>query len=365
VIKLRRNAKGVVYMVRQGVLIDAGHRYFVSVGRSLADNDGVVAKFTRNYFALLPLMLLSISLLGWFAAGRALRPVTDLAATAQAISSANLGLRIPQRGASDELDHLIATFNNMVGRLENSFVLTRQFSTDVSHELRTPLTAIRGQLEVALFAARTVEEHREAIINALQDVERLSQIVRALLHLSQAESGQLALQKSKLDVVPLLRDIVEQFQIPAEAGRVELSADLPEQCWLDADRIQMERLVTNLLSNAVKFTPTGGAVRVRLRQTQGWAELEVEDSGQGIAVDHLPHIFDRFYRVPAATDGREKGLGLGLSFVAWIVKAHEGRIDVESAVGKGSCFRVSLRTVAPDAAPAPEKESVNTRDAVL
>src|SRR5262249_43307542 len=156
-------------------------------------------------------------------------------------------------------------YMRMLQRLEASFHQIKQFSTDVSHELRTPITGIRGQLEVALFTAKTTEQYREAIFNALQDIDRLSQIVRALLLLSQAESGQLVLQKSRLNLTEVVGDLVDQFQIPAEEAGVRLTAALPPECAADVDRVQIERLINNLLSNALKFTPRGGDVRVSLR----------------------------------------------------------------------------------------------------
>jgi heavy metal sensor kinase len=277
-------------------------------------------------------------------AGRALSPVREVAQAAQRISGSNLSLRIPTREAGDELDYLILTFNRMIERLEASFQQMKQFSTDVSHELRTPITAIRGQLEVALFTAKTTDQYREAIFNALQDIDRLSQIVRALLLLSQAESGQLVLQKSRLDLCEVVSDLVEQFQIPAEAAGVRLSAVLPASCTAPVDRVQIERLLTNLLSNALKFTPEGGEVRVSVRALEHAVELAVQDTGRGISSEHLPHIFDRFYRVPGkgTAPAPEQGLGLGLSFVAWIVKAHRGTIDVDSTPGKGTRFRIQF-----------------------
>jgi heavy metal sensor kinase len=270
-----------------------------------------------------------------------LSPLNDLARAAERISSSNLSLRLPPRNSGDELDNLIRTFNHMMERLDHSFQMIRQFSTDVSHELRTPLTAIRGQLEVALFTAKTKEQYSEAMINALEEVERLSQTVKAMLLLSQAESGQLALQKSPLDFTRLVEDIVDQFQIPAEEARIRLRAELAGPVWIHADRIQIERLVSNLLSNAVKYTPAGGHVAARVSQSESAVVLEVRDTGDGISPDHLPHVFDRFFRVPGASKEKQ-GLGLGLSFVAWIVKAHDGRIDVESELGKGSRFVVTL-----------------------
>ncbi|HKV53004.1 MAG TPA: ATP-binding protein, partial [Candidatus Binataceae bacterium] len=256
----------------------------------------------------------------------------------------NLSLQIPLRGAGDELDRLIESFNRMTERLNQSFEQIRRFSTDVSHELRTPLTAIRGQLEVALFTAETPEQYREAMLNALEDVEKLSSIVRALLLLSQAESGQLALQKAPIDLAGLAREVVDQFQIPAEEKNVKLSADLDANAVVSADHTQIERLLSNLLSNAIKYTPEGGWVRVRIGQagSPGWAQMVVEDNGVGIPAENLPHIFDRFYRVKNAQTDGVAGLGLGLSFVAWIVEVHGGRIDVASAEGEGTRFTVLL-----------------------
>jgi heavy metal sensor kinase len=296
------------------------------------------------FVGVIPGALLLGSLMGWFMAGRALTPVLSVAQTAQRISGSNLSLRIPTRHAGDELDYLILTFNRMIEGLEGSFQQIKQFSTDVSHELRTPITGIRGQLEVALFTAKTTDQYREAMFNALQDIDRLSQIVRALLLLSQAESGQLALQKSLLNLGDILKDLVEEFQIPAEAAGVRLTADIPDECYAGIDRVQIERMITNLLSNALKFTPEKGNVRVRLRSAEDHVEIVVEDTGRGIPTEYLPHIFDRFYRVPGSgtAPGPEQGLGLGLSFVAWIVKAHDGKIDVESAPGKGTRFIITL-----------------------
>jgi heavy metal sensor kinase len=351
--RVRYDPAGTPFLIRSGVVYDEGHHapYYVAIGRSLAGNQAVMREFTWIYVGIIPGALVLGSLLGWFMAGRALTPVLSIARTAQSISGSNLSLRIPTRQAGDELDYLILTFNRMIDRLENSFQQIRQFSTDVSHELRTPITAIRGQLEVALFTAQTPDQYREAMFNALQDIERLSQIVRALLLLSQAESGQLALQKSLFDLSGVLADLVEQFQIPAEAARVRLTADLQPDVPVQADRIQLERLVTNLLSNALKFTPPEGEVRVGLRRSLGRVEISVKDTGRGIPREHLPHIFDRFYRVPGGgtAPAPDQGLGLGLSFVSWIVKAHQGKIDVESTPGKGTRFTILLP--APGAVP--------------
>jgi heavy metal sensor kinase len=345
----RKDSSGERYQIRSGVVYAEGHGppFYVAIGVPLAQNRRVLREFTLIYVAILPAALVLGLMVGWITAGRALKPVKDVAQAAQRISGSNLSLRIPTRQADDELDYLILTFNRMIERLQASFNQMKQFSTDVSHELRTPITAIRGQLEVALFTAKTTDQYREAMFNALQDIDRLSQIVRALLLLSHAESGQLVLQKTRLNLCELAHDLVDQFQIPAEEAGVRLTADLPEECPADVDRVQIERLLTNLLSNALKFTPRGGQVRVTVRPGEDRIELIVEDSGRGIATEYLPHIFDRFYRVPVqgTAPGPDQGLGLGLSFVAWIVKAHDGRIDVSSTPGEGTRFTISLPNV--------------------
>ena len=339
--RVLKDAQGIPYLIRSGLMVDErGNRYYLAIGRAVDYNDKVLFDFTRNYFAMVPVVILLSGLLGWFLAGKALRPVNSVSDAAQRITHSNLHVQIPLRHAGDELDRLIEAFNHMMSRLNRSFEQIRQFSTDVSHELRTPLTVARGQLEVAMFTAQTVEQHREAMAEALEGIDRLSNIVRALLLLSQSESGQLALQKSRLDLAELLRDQVDQHQIPAEAQGVRLFADLPAGAMIQADRIQIERLVSNLLGNAIKYTPAGGQVVARLTLEGSHVKLVVEDTGVGIAPDHLPHIFERFYRVPSAD--ADKGLGLGLSFVAWIVQAHGGTVEVESEVQKGTRFVVKL-----------------------
>ena len=239
--------EGHPYQVRGGVwgdMFETNRRYYVAIARSIVYSRTLLQNFTWLCWGIVPLAIVAGCWLGWINAGRALGPVLQVARSAQRISGSNLSLRIPARGAHDELDYLINTFNQMIGRLENSFTQIRQFSIDVSHELRTPITIIRGQLEVALFTAQTSEQYRDAIVSSLQDIERLSQIVRALLLLSQAETGQVVLQKSPLDLAAVVRDITEQFEIPAEGAQVHLSASVADEpLTIEADRVQIERML--------------------------------------------------------------------------------------------------------------------------
>lgn len=342
IVKNVRGSEGTQYQVASSTVFDARHkaRWYVAEGRSLSEDNLILRTFRRNLLIFSPIAVVVCTLISWYSASAVLRALNSVRKAASEITGSNLGLQIAKRGADDELDSLIESFNEMSRRLKQSFEQIRQFSTDVSHELRTPLTAIQGQLEVALFTASSKEQLREAIENALQDVERLSNLVRALLLLSQSETGQIPMHRSEVDLNELVKEMVDQFQIPAEAEgvRMTFTGDGPALC--EVDRVQMERVITNLLSNAVKYTPANGWVRAQAEARGRRVRLVVEDSGIGIPADHLPNIFDRFYRVPDPNP--EKGLGLGLSFVSAIVKAHGGEIRVQSQPGKGSRFEVSL-----------------------
>ena len=353
IIKTIRGTDKAQYKIISSTLRDDKHNrtWYVAEGLSLADDQKVLRRFRQHFWIFFPIALLACAVISWYSAGDVLKSLQSVEKAAQNITGSSLGVQIPKRGADDELDRLIDSFNEMSGRLKASFEQVRQFSTDVSHELRTPLTAIQGQLEVALFTATRKEQLQEAIENALQDVERLANLVRALLLLSQSESGQIPMNKTVVDLNESVGDLVDQFQIPAEAHGVTLTHAPRDPVCCEVDRMQIERVVTNLLSNALKYTPIGGWVRAGAEAAGPNVRLVIEDSGVGIPKDHLPHIFDRFYRVPDPNP--EKGLGLGLSFVAAIVKAHGGEIHVESEVGKGSRFEVILPTGIVRTAPEP------------
>jgi heavy metal sensor kinase len=337
----RRESAGRSWLLRSGVINDGGKRFFAVLARPLEEADSVVRQFTIIWFVASPLLILLAALLGWFMARRALQPVSDVARLAESISSNRLNLRIPTRGANDELDHLIGTVNGMFHRLEESFSQVREFSANVSHELRTPLTVMRGQLEVALMTSRDEAQLRESIISILPEIERLTVIVKSLLQLAQAESGQVTLQLQRIDLAHLCRDVVDQFLLPAEDKGVLLSFHGPGDFSAVVDPLQIRRLLMNLIDNAIKYTPQGKAVRVLLLETEASISLRVEDEGEGIDEEDIPHVFDRFYRVRGRAVS-ETGVGLGLSFVAWIVRAHNGDIEVQSERGKGTSFLVRL-----------------------
>ncbi|MFZ5929338.1 MAG: sensor histidine kinase [Acidobacteriota bacterium] len=351
----RRDARGEIYMVRMGPYGGAGKTYFAAIGMSAGDTERVPSRMLAVYAVSMPVMLVAIGILGWYAAGRALSPLQRVVAAARTVSGGNLSLRIEPLGTGDELDELIETFNGMMERLEANFEQMKRFSMDASHELRTPLTAIRGQLEVAQLTAKNTEDFRRAIAMALEDVERLGRIVQSLLQLAQAEAGQIRLNFEPEMLAEVAARQMARFQPLAEGKRLSLELEAGDGCMALVDRLQMERLLDNLLSNAVKYTQEGGRVTVRIREEGGEAVIEVADNGPGIAAQHLPHIFDKFYRVREGERTAGRGVGLGLAFVEWIARAHGGNVTVESEPGKGSTFRVRL--------PACQEKPGETRSA--
>lgn len=222
----------------------------------------------------------------------------------------------------------------------------QQFIADVSHELRTPLTVLRGSLEVVLEEDRPPEEYREAIGNALLEVRHLSRVSQNLLFLARGQSGRITLSFANADLGRFVSDVTHDL-LPAAADReLDLSVEVPSEpvrTFIDADR--MQQVLHNLLENAIRYTEPGGRIQVRLTAHPNEASIEVSDTGIGIPGRDQPYVFERFFRSDRARRAYHGGSGLGLSIARWIVEAHKGAIAVESELGKGSKFTVTLPLV--------------------
>ncbi len=345
ILRVKHGPKGETYMILMGRAYDEGREFYLAIGVPVVGLLAILQGFVHTYFLAVPAVLLIIGLFGWLIARRALTPVKELAAAAGAVSGGHLDVRLPEHGTGDELDTLIRTFNSMMERLGRSFEQVSQFSVNASHELRTPITAARGHLEVALLSATTIEQYRDAIAEAVKDLEQLSALVNELLLLAQAESGQLVLHSKCYDLVALVENVLSEQHGDAMAKQLQLDAEMPEhRCLAHVDRKQFERMLSNLVSNAIRYTPPRGEVRVTLAFGGGMPgdiRLSVSDTGPGIATEHQPHIFEYLYKVRGVPGGGT-GLGLGLSFALWTARAHGGRIDLKSAPGQGSTFTVVL-----------------------
>jgi heavy metal sensor kinase len=292
--------------------------------------------------AVLPLALLCAGGGGWLLAQRALRPVDRMAEAARRIGAEHLDERLDTTGSGDELDRLATTLNEMLGRLDVAFRQIRQFSADASHELQTPLTILRGELEVALRAPRSPEEYGRVMASALEESERIARLVEGLLLLSRADAGVLRMERKPVDVAELVVEVVALTHVLAEARGVSLELKSVEPVIVQGDREHLRRLLLNLVDNAIKYTPVGGRVSLSLHHDDTWATLCVADTGIGLAPDEHERIFQRFYRAPAAMSQAEEGSGLGLCIARSIAQAHGGRIQVDSAPGRGSAFTVLL-----------------------
>jgi heavy metal sensor kinase len=266
------------------------------------------------------------------------QPLDDIATVARQITRADdLSRRVPHSTRSDEIGDLARAFNQTLERLERLFRSQQRFLADVSHELRTPLTSMRGNMDLM----QRMELYDEESVEVIQEeMERMSRLLGDLLLLARADSGGLPLRHDRVELDNLLFDIYRQM------GRMEKPVELElaevDQIVISGDEDRLKQLLLNLVDNAIKYTPDGGQVSLSLTQDKGWARLTVTDTGIGIPPEDLPHIFDRFYRVDKARNRAMGGSGLGLAIAKWVVQAHGGTIQVQSVVGQGTTFTVTL-----------------------
>ena len=245
-----------------------------------------------------------------------------------------------------ELASLADTFNKMLDRLEESFEQISRFSADIAHDLRTPVNNIRGEAEVALARARTVDEYRDVLGSCLEEAVRLSHLISDLLFLAHAESPLSHVHREQVNVAEMLDGVREYYEASAEDGGISLTTAIaPEPVIAELDRTLLQRAVGNLVSNAVAHTKAGGSIVLGTALGTGadgsTVRIEVSDTGEGIPPEALPKVFDRFYRVDASRSQASGGSGLGLSIVQSIMLLHGGNVEITSQVGQGT--RVTLR----------------------
>ncbi len=323
----------------------------IQVGDAL-DGIEVPLRQVRDIAALGSLAALAAACLGglWLG-GRAVGPVRRVSALARRIATTgNYAQRVPPRRTADEIGELVTTFNTLIERVEHSLNEQQRLLADTSHELRSPLTVIRADL--ALLRRDTDPATRaECLQEAEEEAARMSRLITDLLLLAQ-EPGADILDCAPVAVDSLLLEVAEQARALA-GGRTVVVGDGQTPAVL-ADRDRLKQALWNLVDNALRYTEPGGTVRLSARAAGGWVELMVEDDGVGIPAAHLPRVFERFYRVDRARSRATGGTGLGLAIVKHIARAHGGRTEVASEVGKGSTFVLKLPLmVAASAAAEP------------
>jgi heavy metal sensor kinase len=335
--------------------------YILQVLADLEPLERLSGHFRHNIYSAIPILVLLSWIVGYTLARRFLRPIHVMTRTARRISSTNLNERLIRSHSGDEFDMLAATLNDMIGRLEESFALLRQFAADAAHELRTPLTIMKGEAEIALRSDTSdPEAYRAALESNIRECDQMVGVVTNLLSLCQADTGDdvLGHEPVRLDLV--LTDLIETFRILAEhAGLTLEAAELPEIVVL-GERSRLHEVFANILDNAVKYTPDGGRVTIACELDPEEVRVTIADTGVGIPEEEQEKIFSRFYRVDHSRSRETGGSGLGLSIARWVAVAYGGGIEVDSAPGAGSTFTVTLPLAPPpEAAPPAESQPPN------
>jgi heavy metal sensor kinase len=314
----------------------------IQVGVALTGLANTMRTLLQVLLVFAPATLLVASSGGLFLANRALAPIDRMTRTAQSISAENLSRRIGTHGPDDEVGRLARTFDMMLARLEAAFARQRQFTADASHEIRTPLTAIIGQIDVALGWPGNLESYRTTLRAVRQQTERLTRLTNDLLLLARMDGQQVTPPTEPIDLGSILPALGAQLEPLANAQGVTLVMPTFPSIIVLGNEDHLIRLFTNLLDNAIRYTPSGGRITLATTYQPGQVVIRVSDTGPGIAPTHLPHLFDRFYRVDRGRNRAQGGSGLGLAIAQSIAQTYGGSLSVESTVGLGSTFSVRL-----------------------
>jgi len=327
--------------------------------RYVLQTESSLRRYRETLFGLVILLIIgsgTMLVAAWIGsrwlAQKVLKPIAMLSAGAETISEAELEKRLTLESSYQELLQLAQAFNSVMDRFQRNVESQRRFVDHAAHELRTPLTIMQGNLEVALLKARTSEEYREVIINNLEQVGRLIALTRSLLTLAKFSSDKPPVHLAPLALEPLIHDVVAELTILFDERRITLSFESRPAPPILGDAQWLKQALINLLDNALRYTPSGGTVTVRLQTVGEGVVLAVEDTGHGIEPEHLPHLFERFYRSDWARAKDSGGTGLGLPIVKEIAEAHGGSISVTSDVDKGSTFTLRLLAQTHQTTPA-------------
>lgn len=309
----------------------------ITLARERSDRLRILKRYGADLLLALAGGAALAALLGYAIVRHSMRSVRSLIGKANAINASRLNTRLSVQDAPAELRDMGAAFNAMLDRLEEGVQRLSGFAADLAHDLRTPLNTLMVETQVALSRPRTVEEYQALLASNSEEYERLARMIENTLFLARVDNAQLALQRETLDLRAELLRIHDYFEILAEDVGVRLVVDAPA-LELQVDPVLLQRAVNNLVSNAIRYTPAGGEVRLSARRMEGGVELAVSNTGPGIAPEHLPHIFQRYYRADAARSSQAHSAGLGLSIVRAIMQLHGGEVRVESVPGGSTTF---------------------------
>ena len=312
----------------------------IQVALNQAKKLGLLKKYRTRLWYILAIALGACTLIGYSIARRCIRPIGQISHAAQRMQSTTLHERIATTGLPTELLSLATVFNEMLGRLEDSFTRLSQFSANIAHELRTPVHNLRSMAEVALGSMRSPDEYRDTLASCLEECVRLSRVIDSLLFLARADQAQLSIYREPLRIADELAVVREFYEAAASEAGVTLKVGAPQDLVAHLDRTLFQRAIGNLITNALAYTSGGGVVAVTAAKTLEGTRIEVSDTGCGIPADQAAHVFDRFYRVQLSRTTKPGGMGLGLAIVKSIVTLHRGSASISSQMGRGT--QVSL-----------------------
>ncbi|HWL08503.1 MAG TPA: heavy metal sensor histidine kinase [Planctomicrobium sp.] len=319
----------------------------VQIALDRTQEEEVLRQYHANSRLALVLAFVACLGVGYWIAQRGMRPLRDVSFAAESIQVSNLNQRLETEGMPLEIQQMAQTFNQMLSRLERSFARLSQFSADIAHELRTPVNNLRGELDVVLDRKRSPDEYAETIGSALEECDRLTRLIESLLFLARAEHPETQIERSSCQLGRELHTIRDFFFDQAEEAGITILVEADESLETELNRPLFQRAIGNLVMNAITHTPDGGTIILRgLRQGQT-ALIEVQDTGCGIPEAHLPHLFERFYRVDPSRSQISGGVGLGLAIVKGVVELHSGAIHVISTPNVGTCFQLTIPAFSP------------------
>ncbi|STE53081.1 Sensor kinase CusS [Edwardsiella tarda] len=282
-----------------------------------------------NLLLIASLMSLLIILTVYFAVHKGHQPLRNVSMKIKNITSDNLDVRLDPARVPIELEQLVISFNSMISRIEDVFTRQANFSADIAHEIRTPITNLVTQTEIALSQQRSEKELEDVLYSSLEEYNRMAKMVSDMLFLAQADNNQLIPEQMPLDLKAETIKLFDFFEAWAEEREVGLVLD-GDSGMVEGDRLMLRQVINNLLSNAIRYTSAGHSVAVHIQENAESVALTVENPGTPIPQEHLPHLFDRFYRVDPSRQRKSEGSGIGLAIVKSIVVAHKGKISVAS-----------------------------------
>jgi two-component system heavy metal sensor histidine kinase CusS len=324
--------------------IEAWPPLVVTVAVDIEHHQAFMRTLMQTLWLFVGCAAVATGFLGWFSAKRGLAPLRAMRDRAAMVTAHKLDRRLPVEAIPTELAELAHSLNKMLARLEDAFQRLSDFSSDIAHELRTPVSNLMTQTQVSLSRTRDAASYREILESNAEEFERLTRMISDMLFLAKTDAGQtgalMATNSEPVDLEQEVRRLFDFYEALAEENAVCL--ELSGHCTVQGDRLMLRRALSNLLSNALRYTPPGGAIQVTLTQTTAYTELTIDNTGETIPAQHLPRLFERFYRAdPSRQHTSGEGTGLGLAITQAIVQAHRGQVRVISAAGH-TCFSIQF-----------------------